>query len=489
MPGISISTSVRTGPTSTTVRESSQAFFVGKAERGPADTAIKVYSIEDFENNYGGYVSYGYLHPVVESFFEEGGSQCYIARVVGPAPSTGTLTLDDSASDPALTFDAIGPGAWSSDVEVKVEAGTAAGTKKVTLTYLGVVVFTTGNCSSNEEIAGKFALNTAASRLVTVTVESGGGFVANVAYTALSAGDDDIASVTDTELAAGLDLFNDAYGTGMVSCPEINDDGSTVLAALVTHANAYNRIAVIHGESTNTASNMVTLAQTLQGDPENLEHVGLYYPWVYAPTSIAGVNRLIPPDGYVAGVRARAHNGTGAQAPYAGLISNAKFVNGVATEVDAATGDTLDAAAVNAIRVIAGGVRIYGARSLSTDISNFRYITAQDIVNHVVTEGYRSLEDVVFMVINGRNGAFADVEAKLQAVLEPLRVAGALYEAFDANGKRIDYGYTVKCDASLNPVSQLAEGLVRARVGLRVSSVGDRIEVTIVKSNLTSSVV
>jgi len=35
----------------------------------------------------------------------------------------------------------------------------------------------------------------------------------------------------------------------------------------------------------------------------------------------------------------------------------------------------------------------------------------------------------------------------------------------------------------------LASGLIRAKVGVRVSSVGDRIEVEIIKSNLTSSVV
>jgi len=77
----------------------------------------------------------------------------------------------------------------------------------------------------------------------------------------------------------------------------------------------------------------------------------------------------------------------------------------------------------------------------------------------------------------------------LFAILEPLRAKGALFEAFDANGRRIDFGYTVKCDQSINPTTQLADGLIKARVGLRVSSVGDKIEVDIIKSNLTKSVV
>jgi len=488
MPGISISTSVRTGPTTDTVRESSQAFFVGKAERGPIDTAVKVYSLEDFQNNFGGYVSYGYLHPVVESFFEEGGTQCYIARVVGPgADAPGFVTFDDGAAD-AITFTAVGPGDWCEDVEIKIEAGTAASTKKVTLKYKDVVVFSTGNCLTNAQIIGKFANSVVASRLVTATAEAG-GFVANSAYTPLATSDDDVASVTATHLATGLDLFNDAYGTGMVSCPELADE-DTLREALVVHANTYNRLAILHGEAGLDSEDAIDLAQSIQADiVDNLEHAALYHPWVYAPTSVSGVNRLIPPDGYVCGIRARAHNQVGPQRPYAGLISNAKFITGVESEIDTINGDLLDAESVNAIRVIANNVRIYGARSLSSDTSNFRYITAQDIVNHVVVESYRTLEDVVFTVIDGRNNVFVTIAARLVAVLEPLRASGALFEAFTDDGQRIDYGYTVKCDKGLNPITQLAEGLVSAKVGLRVSSVGDRIEVNIVKSNLTGSVV
>ena len=214
----------------------------------------------------------------------------------------------------------------------------------------------------------------------------------------------------------------------------------------------------------------------------------MFYPWLSAPTSVFGVSRTIPPLGYAAGARARAHNQVGPHQPGAGIISNARFINGVEVDITKAVGDQLDAGYVNAIRVINNTIRIYGARSASLDTDNFRYITGQDVVNHVVIEAYRSLEDVVFTVIDGRNSVFASIEAKLIAILEPLRTLGALYEAFDAQGRRIDYGYTVKCDESLNPIANLADGTLTARVGMRVSSIGDSINVDIVKSNLTASV-
>ena len=71
--------------------------------------------------------------------------------------------------------------------------------------------------------------------------------------------------------------------------------------------------------------------------------------------------------------------------------------------------------------------------------------------------------------------------------MEPIRIEGGFYEGFDSLGKRIDYGYTIKCDASLNPVADLEAGTVTARVGVRVSSVGDKIEVDLIKSNLTTA--
>jgi hypothetical protein len=83
---------------------------------------------------------------------------------------------------------------------------------------------------------------------------------------------------------------------------------------------------------------------------------------------------------------------------------------------------------------------------------------------------------------------FAAVEARLISVLEAYRLSGALFEAFANNGERIDYGYTVRCDARLNPSDDLADGRVKAKVGVRVSSIGDRIEVEIIKSSLTASV-
>ena len=485
MPGVTITTAVRSGPIGSTIRASSQAFFVGLTDRGPTNKAILVTSLAEFESYYGGYQSYSYLHPTVETFFEEGGTQCWISRVVGPSATTGFVTLNDGSTD-TVTFTANGPGAWSDDLTVGTAAGVAASTRTVTLYVSGTAVFVAQDTASSEEILSKFASSTVASYYVTVTDE-GGGLVDIFAPQSITAGDDDRSNVTSALYVTGLTNFLDSYGSGAVACPESHVQ--EVYQGLTAHANTNNRVALLHSAAAQTATQAQTLGMTIRTNEPNGEHAGLYWPWILTPTTLSGVNRLIPPDGYVAGCRARSHNNKGSHQPAAGVASVARWVNAIELEVDSSTGNLLDADNVNVIRLIEGTFRIYGARSLSNDPTNFRYLMAQDTVNTIVHAATSSLENLVFSVIDGRGNIFASVQSRLIAILEPLRVSGALYEAYNAKGKRLDMGYTIKCDKALNPASQLATGEVKAKVGVRVSSIGDKITVDIIKSNLTTSVV
>jgi phage tail sheath protein FI len=482
MPGVSITTAVRTGPTSATVRNSSQAFFVGLAQRGPVDEAVLVTSLAEFEESFGTYVTYAYLHPTVQTFFEEGGTQCYIARVVGPDATTATLDIDDSSAATAITITANGPGDWAHNIDVVVAASSTL--RNLKLYYNDVLVYQTGNKSTTAAIVNAINNSAIASKYVTATKVTDNLPAALVA-TPLAGGaddrDDNTVDTTFTAYVDALDLFLDSYGTGAVACPETHE----IAADLIAHANANNRIALLHLEE--AAASPTSSADTLAAE-DGSEHGALYYPWVYVPTDIAGVNRLIPPVGFAAGKRALAHNQTGPHQPYAGLVSSARFVNGVEVDINRTLGDSLDEGYVNAIRFIANSIRIYGARSLSTDVDNFRFITIQDTVNSVVFEANASMEDLVFAVVDGRGSLFASIEGRLTAICERMKAIGALYEAYDVNGKLLDPGYSVKCDTSINTTAQLAEGTIKAQLGVRVSSVGDKIEVTIIKSNLTSSV-
>jgi len=491
MPGLSITTAVRTGPSAATTRQNSQAFFLGSASMGPSNAAVLVTSLADFVARFGGFKSGANLHPTVETFFEEGGTQCYVGRVVGASATTGKHALMNAAVE-VMRVTANGPGVFASDITVSV-THPAAGTFIVNILNNAVLVYTTGSVTTVTQAVGRINSSAIASKLVIASVVLDDGtrpivLAATALYAVLIgtvAADEDAAGIP-AALLTGLTVFLDSLGSGAVACPEL--ESAAMIAALVQHANDFSRIAILHGVQAASQSAILASALAVQA-VANAEHAAMFYPWIEVPTTVDGVSRVIPPDGYVAAKRAVAINQTGAHLPAAGLVSVARFVTGVVEDIGRANGDILDDGSVNAIRIIQNTIRIYGARSCSADTSNFRYYTAQDVVNQVVLAAAVSLEDLVFSPLDGRNTIFSAISARLIAILAPLRDAGALFQLFAADGSKVDNGFTVRCDAALNPNSQLAGGTVKAKVGMRVSSIGDKIDVEIVKSNLTTSVV
>ena len=94
----------------------------------------------------------------------------------------------------------------------------------------------------------------------------------------------------------------------------------------------------------------------------------------------------------------------------------------------------------------------------------------------------------MFQTIDGRGSLFSAIEASLTAVIDPIRIAGGVYEGYDVAGAKIDNGYSVVVDSTNNPTANLATGQVTADVAVRVSAVGDKITVNITKSNMTAGV-
>ena len=206
-----------------------------------------------------------------------------------------------------------------------------------------------------------------------------------------------------------------------------------------------------------------------------------------APNGTGGT-RTLSPETFAAAARCRAHLQTGPWRPNAGIISASKFVKGLSQSVDSSTSDKANAARINPLRVIDGGVRVYGARSISADETNWRYITYRDTLNYIVVVAEKRLEPFIFNVIDSRRVVFSDISATLVNLLEPLRAAGGLYEGKDAAGNVTDRGYVVEVSDALNPQAQLAAGTIAAKVGVRVSSVGETINLLITKSNLTTAI-
>ena len=100
--------------------------FVGLAEMGPDDRAMRITSWTEFQRYYGTFINDGYLAHSVLQFFNNGGSQCYIVRVTRGDAATASVTLQNRAAAPVagLVFSAKNPGAWGNYLYLQIEDST-----------------------------------------------------------------------------------------------------------------------------------------------------------------------------------------------------------------------------------------------------------------------------------------------------------------------------------------------------------------------------
>lgn len=473
MPGVIITTSASSGLSNAEADASGQVFVVGLAARGPIDKATLVRGFADFEAKFGTRVAYSNLWDIAKTFFDEGGSQMYVARVVGKAAKAGTVTLNATeGSTPLYEASATSPGSWSENVSIVVAAGTLPNTINVRVLVAGKAVETWSNVASRADFASR--INTNSTYITVKDLGATGTTLPAVGSYALVAGTDDRDSITTADHVEALERFPEGLGDGAV----ISADSVAINSALVDHAKANNRVALLY--SGNPDASITDL-----GVLPDTDAAGLFFPWVQVSDN-AGNVRSVPPVGYVAAVRNRAHQQIGAWRAPAGEIAVARTLVGVSKEFSRAEADALDAARVSVIRRIANGVRLYGWRSLSSDQQNFGFLNARDLLNRVVVKSSKQLEQFVFAPVDSKGQLLSSINSELVGILEPIRLAGGLYPLTNAEGKETDNGYLVDTSSAVNTLESIAKNEVHARVAIRVSPIGALVTLDIVKVGLLS---
>jgi uncharacterized protein len=137
-PGVYIE-EISSGVHTITGVATSIAAFVGWATQGPTDEATLIESWSDFQNQFGGFSqsngSPNYLGYAVNQFFNNGGQQAYIVRLVADGHD-GTMTagaavvnLTDINNNTFLTLQAANYGNWATNYGIIVKISTADATR------------------------------------------------------------------------------------------------------------------------------------------------------------------------------------------------------------------------------------------------------------------------------------------------------------------------------------------------------------------------
>src|SRR3954451_23512544 len=103
--------------------------FVGLAQMGADDAALRITSWTEYQRYYGSFIADGYLAESVFQFFNNGGRQCYVVRVTrsganGATAADGTLANRAAPAVAAVTFAAASKGAWANFLVLTIEDGS-----------------------------------------------------------------------------------------------------------------------------------------------------------------------------------------------------------------------------------------------------------------------------------------------------------------------------------------------------------------------------
>jgi len=186
-----------------------------------------------------------------------------------------------------------------------------------------------------------------------------------------------------------------------------------------------------------------------------------YYPWLLVSDPVgAGKNptRYVPPSGFVAGMYARIDNTRGVWKAPAGTEANVIGPLDLEYSVTDSEQDILNPIGVNCIRHFpASGIIIWGARTMGTlSDSEWRYVPVRRYAIYLEQSIYRGTQWAVFEPNDQR--LWAALTANISDFMMGEFRQGALA------GTTPQQAFAVKCDADLNPPSEVNAGRVNMEV-------------------------
>lgn len=191
------------------------------------------------------------------------------------------------------------------------------------------------------------------------------------------------------------------------------------------------------------------------------QYVGIYFPWLRV--SRPGTNQLlsVPPSGAVAGVFARTDARRGVHKAPAGIDT---AILGVAAGVDHVVtpgeNEVLYPENINAIRVLADGITVWGSRTISAD-PEWRQVNVRRLFIFLEQSIERGTQWVVFEPNDAT--LWKAIVRNIRAFLRIQWLEGKLVGATEKEA------FFVKCDEETNPPEVVNAGQVITEIGVAPS--------------------
>ncbi len=193
--------------------------------------------------------------------------------------------------------------------------------------------------------------------------------------------------------------------------------------------------------------------------PRQSDYGAIYFPWIWVNDPLTGESVATPPSGHMAGVWARTDGTRGVhKAPANEPIRGATDLTYRVTRGEQ---DILNPRGVNCIRAFsAEGIRVWGARTLAAEASEWRYISVRRLFNMLEES---TADGTRWMVFEPNDPTlWRSIRRDIGAFLTRVWRDGALL------GRTPQEAFFVKCDEETNPADVRDAGMVIAHIGVAV---------------------
>ncbi len=472
-PGVYIE-EVPSGVRSITGVATSIALFIGWARKGPTDRALRLTSFADFERAYGGLDIDSLLGYAVRHFYDNGGSDAYVIRIVDDSGAGAAATAKATTGD--LKVEASSPGEWGKNLEVSaVISGTRfrldvrdkANNHAILESFVDLSLVPGDPRFAPAIINGASAY---LANLSTTTVPPAAPVLPLASNVALTTGSDGTILRPSTVAAIGtfetklialfgtgaiadrLDLFN------IICVPGLNHPAT--IGTMQGLAKANRAFLVVDCREDATVANVQPPPAGITGAAA--ENSALYFPWVLAPDPLqSGALRAFPPCGYVAGIFARTDSSRGVWKAPAGTEAGVGGATGLKINMSDSENGQLNPLGVNCLRTLpVYGNVVWGARTLHGNNdrgSEWKYIPIRRLALFLEESLYRGTQWVVFEPND--EPLWAQIRLNIGAFLNGLFRQGAF------QGKTPREAYFVKCDRETTTQADINNGIVNIMVG------------------------
>lgn len=447
----------------------------GAFAQGP-ETVTLVTSWYDFVKKFGGYdVAYPATFGVGQ-FFQNGGSELYVRRVLHSDAVAADVDIPKAVSGTIGTITAKNKGADGNNLRVQITAASTSGYFNVTVyreTVAGtgsdvtndIVLEQFTNVVFNNSTSSDFAPTVIgySSAYITMTISDTANAPTSAVLPLTSGANGTTPDVTDyTDVLADFDAVDRPL---VIFAAELfsvlsDSDAADVHDAMITWAEASNGFAVLDTAPDLDAAGAITYA----GARAASAHAAVYYPNIYVQDPLGRSSRSLRKSGpaaAVAGLYIQTDRQTGPFKAPAGIQA---AIRSAVTLEKAFTSDELDslnsaAKPVNALRNLPGaGIVSMGARTLKQDGTANRYVNMRRSLIYIK----KQLNDLTQFALfeNNDEKLWARIRTGITVFLNDYRNAGGLRGATAADA------FFVKVDAENNTAESIALGEVHIEIGV-----------------------